>query len=127
MRRDREAVRQTQERRRREDDAARLRSVIPHLKTLTLRVEEKEKERPEDSVLYIKHVVVDRAPALFELPCCRRGCCDGGYDVTRQVIRALKRGETQFGGRDKCDGHTKDEQCARKLFFRAEADYEKAS
>src|SRR5690606_9802062 len=92
MRRITPAVKRAAERRAREDAAKRLNEVVPHLDSLTFTIEEIDSNKQlltPVEVTHTRHIVVDRAPAVFDLPCYDR-YCDGGHDVTKSVLRALK-------------------------------------
>ena len=123
MRRNVEAMQRAAERRSVEDTAERLVNRVPTLKTLQLKIEEKALDRPGVGVVYTRHVVVDRAPALFNVPCCERNCEGGGHDLTGAVLRELVKGRTHFEGRDRCEGRSGDMECPFELFFVCEATY----
>src|SRR6266849_2479094 len=65
------------ERRRREEDAPRLCDQVPNLVSLKLEIEERS---GVTGVKHIRRVVVDRAPALFLVPCGDSKCADGEHD-----------------------------------------------
>jgi hypothetical protein len=123
MRRNAEAMMRAAERKDREVAAGRLNELVPNLRTLCLHIEERMPDRPGPEVVYIRHIVVDRAPALFDIPCCDRGCQGGGHDVTRLVIQALSRGTQHFEGSDRCSGSVRDRNCNFELKFVADATY----
>ena len=126
MRRITPAVKRAAERREREDAADRLNEVVPGLDSLTLTIEEIDSKKEAIAPIEVTHtrrIVVDRAPAVFDLPCYDRHC-DGGHDVTSSVIRALKNRKTRFEGRHRCTGHSKHGDCRLELHFVAEAHYE---
>lgn len=110
------------ERRERENTAKRLRDVVPELEMLKLYIEERQSGANEADVTHTRYIVVDRAPAIFEVGCSDRKC-NGNHDLTRRVIRALKAHEEKFEGIDCCGGENKDGTCSLELHFRAEADY----
>jgi len=124
MRRNPEAQRRVAERRRRENEAERLREVVPELRSLSLIVEESCVKGVADAVTHIRRVVIARAPALFDLPCCDRHCTGGGHDITAHVMRALREGRTRFEGSDRCGGTLKTGECTRELRYVGEASYE---
>jgi len=124
MRRDVEAAKRTAARRAQEDEADRLADVVPALKTLKLEIEEKDPTNSNNDVSYIRHIVVARAPAVFLLPCTDRKC-DGGYDLTATIIKALKQKKTSFKGQDPCGGQAQDGECPRTMSFTASATYGK--
>jgi hypothetical protein len=122
MRRLSEAAKRAAERRLREDSADRLSTVVPGLEKLTLRIEEISSADDTPDVSHVRHIVVNNAPALFEVACCDRKC-DGQHDLTSRILRALQSGKEQFEGRDVCGGNARDGDCAFSLRFYAEADY----
>ena len=120
QRRNSPAAQRFAERRRREDDAPRLREVVPTLVSLKLEIEDRS------GVTGTKHnrcVVIDRAPALFLVPCADPRCADGEHDITPTVMRALRAQETSFHGEDGCVGSIGPSNCARVLHFDAVAEY----
>ena len=126
MRRITPAVKRAAERRMREDAAKRLNEVVPALDALVLTIEECDSDKASLAPIEVTHtrrIVVDRAPAVFDLPCYDRHC-DGGHDVTSSVIRALEARKTRFEGRHRCSGHSKHGDCRLELHFVAEAHYE---
>ena len=111
------------ERRRREDAAPRLKERAPDLVSLRLEVEESHDTTGTANAKHTRHVVVDRAPALFEIPCGDASCEGGGYDVTAAVMNALHAHETQFVADDHCRGTTGNAPCRRGLHITATATY----
>jgi hypothetical protein len=110
------------ERRQRENDAPRLTSEIPGLVSLCLAIEEisdSTVSRPK----HLRHVIVERAPALFIVPCGDPRCIDGGHDVTTSVMRALVNRQTEFQGEDRCAGSIGTSPCTRILHYEANAKY----
>lgn len=122
MRRNTEAAKRATDRREREDAAERLLEVVPTLGNLTLRIEERRIDKDEVEVSHTRRVVVDRAPAHFEMGCSDRKC-DGGHDVTKSIMTALRAGETEFSGSDVCGGQSKNGPCKLELRYTAVADY----
>jgi len=118
-----EVALRAQERRRREDEAPRLSTRVPRLATLVLTIEERRPGGVGADVSHVKRVVVDSAPALFDLSCCDRACKDGGHDITRAIMQELERGTTEFEGEDTCHGSLGTAQCARILKYKAVASY----
>src|SRR5271165_923560 len=119
-RRNTEAAMRFAERRRREQDAPRLTEQVPSLLSLELVIDERS------GVTGIKHtrrVVIDRAPALFLLPCGDSRCADGEHDLTTTVMRALRARETSFEGSDECTGVSGLSACARVVHYSAMAQY----
>jgi hypothetical protein len=88
--------------------------------SLRLTISEDRVLRP---VQYVKHVVVERAPALFKLPCHDEFCRDGGYDITALVMRGLRAGEAQFSGTQGCEGRVGQHSCRRTMSFQCAATY----
>jgi hypothetical protein len=110
------------ERRRREDDAPRLSQQVPNLASLRLEIEERTGVT-ETQPKHIRRFVIDRAPALFLVPCGDPRCTDGEHDLTTAVMRALRASETSFGGNDECMGTIGTSPCGRVLHFEAVAEY----
>ena len=118
-----EAAERFEERRRREDAAPRLKESVPNLATLKLVVDETHDTMGTGAGKYVRHVVVDRAAALFVIPCGDPACQGGGYDVTDDVMRALRAGKETFAVDDHCHGSTADGPCKRALKVDATATY----
>jgi len=113
-----EAAQRFAERRRREDEAPRLIAEFPLLRTLRLDVDEHHREGVVSTEpAHIRRIVVEHAPALFFLPCGDTRCKDGGHDITRPVMDALRAGETRFEGEDECTGSQGSGQCGRILHY----------
>lgn len=110
------------ERRERENSAKRLLEVVPELQGLKLYIEEIVKGASEPDITHVRHIVIQRAPAIFEVGCSDRKC-NGNHDLTRRVMRALKEHKACFEGKDECGGERKGDVCDLELRFRAEADY----
>jgi hypothetical protein len=108
------------ERRRREEDAPRLSQQVPNLLSLRLEIEE---VCGVTGVKHTRRVVVDRAPALFLVPCGDSRCADGEHDLTTPVMRALQAHETSFRGTDECTGSSGLGACARVVHFDGVAEY----
>jgi hypothetical protein len=100
-----------------------LAAEVPKLATLKLELEEHEgtSRRPEQN--HIRHIVVASAPALFMVPCGDARCKDGGHDITRDVMRSLRSGETKFQGTDACQGSQGSGLCVRVLHYTGIATY----
>ena len=120
----RDVTRRTAERRQREDEAPRLAAAVPKLEKLRLEVLERSSSisRPEHS--HVRHVVVASAPALFVLPCHDTHCKDGGHDLTREILAALRSGKERFEGEDVCSGMIGNAGCSRILGYVAVASYQ---
>ena len=119
-RRGREAAERFAERRRREDQAPRLSSQVPDLASLELEIEEVSGVA---GTTHTRRIVVDRAPALFVLPCGDPKCEGGGHDLTSTVMQALRARASSFRGSDACMGALGPSPCARVVRFEATAKY----
>src|SRR4051794_13387565 len=97
-----EVAQATADRRRREDEAPRLREGAPSLVSLDLAIEERRPSSATRDAGHTRRIVVDRAPALFVMPCAAPGCT-GEHDITRAVMQDLDRGATRFEGECQCD------------------------
>ena len=111
------------ERRQREDAAPRLKERAPRRATLRFELHELRGERRLRETVHVWHIIVDRAPALFDFPCSEEFCRDGGYDIAYEVMRALEVGVSDFEGEDRCVGATGTAVCERVLHFVALATY----
>jgi hypothetical protein len=109
-----------EERRRREDDAPRLSEAVPDLVSLRLEIEERS---GATATKHVRRVLIDRAPALFVVPCGDSRCADGSHDLTTAVMRGLRTHETAFHGDDACTGSLGLGNCTRILHFDALAEY----
>ena len=118
-----EAANRFRERREREDAAPRLRSQVARLLTLSIEVDDHLGATTIGGTRYVRHVVVERAPALFHIPCSAAHCEDGGHDVTTAVMHALLAEETEFSGQDVCLGWREGNECGRVLNFVGHATY----
>jgi hypothetical protein len=108
------------ERRRREDDAPRLCDEVPDLVSLRIEIEERSGVTGTE---HIRRFVIDRAPALFLVPCGDPRCTGGEHDLTTPVMRALRAHEKVFEGDDVCMGSVGPNPCSRVLHFDAIAEY----
>jgi hypothetical protein len=111
--RSREAAQRFADRRKREDDAPRLTQEIPSLATLRLAVEERRATVTAAESKHLRHVIVDRAPALFVIPCGDPSCEGGGYDLTTPIMRELRGHRTAFEVDDECFGNVGTTRCGR--------------
>jgi hypothetical protein len=107
----------------REDAAGKLAQRVPDLASLSLAIQETRPDGVASNTQYIRRVVVDQAPALFELPCSYSYCTDGGYDLTREIIDALSSRMARFEGERACRGSCGSEYCSRVLRYVATATY----
>jgi hypothetical protein len=111
------------ERRQREDSAPRLTAEVPGLLSLCLAIEEASDATTVSRPKHLRRIVVERAPALFLVPCGDPRCTDGGHDVTDSIMGALVKRETTFRGEDKCNGYLGAAPCMRILRYDAVAEY----
>ena len=121
--RSREAAARFAERRRREDEAPRLTAEVPGLATLKMAVEERRGSVTTAESKHVRHVVVDRAPALFLVPCGDPACDGGGYDLTLRVMRELRARRTEFAVDDECLGSVGTARCGRMVHASVTATY----
>lgn len=110
------------DRRRREDDAPRLTELVPELARLRLEIEEWSGPTATQP-RHIRRIVVDRAPALFLVPCGDSRCLGAEHDLTATVLQALRAHETTFHGSHECTGFAGQAACTRVLRFDAIAEY----
>ena len=113
------------DRRKREDDAPRLHDEVPGLVSLQLDVE--DCSGTTGRVRHLRRIMVDRAPALFLVPCSDPRCAGKEHDLTAAVMRALRAGETSFHGEDPCGGLVPPGGCPRVMQFDAVAEYRSAA
>jgi hypothetical protein len=118
-----EAAQRATERRRREDEAERLRNAVPKLDSLRLEIEERRMGGLVAEASHIRRIVVESAPALFVLPCLDRECKEGGHDVTDAILRSLRSGALRFEGEHACEGRLGAADCGRILRYIAIATY----
>lgn len=118
-----EAAQRASERRRREDEAARLKGEVPKLESLRLDIEEKHAGNVVPESTHIRRVQVEHAPALFAMPCHDRECKEGGHDVTEAILRALRSSQTRFEGDHACQGKVGEGECGRLLHYVGTATY----
>jgi hypothetical protein len=111
------------ERRQREDTAVRLLAQVPSLVVLEFAIEERRGTASIAESRHVRRFVVERAPALFDLPCADRSCADGGHDVTREVMASLRAMSRTFTGEHTCDGNVGSGTCGRVLRYTATAKY----
>jgi hypothetical protein len=111
------------ERRQREDSAPRLSSEVPGLVSLCLAIEESSDATTVSRPKHLRRIVVERAPALFLVPCGDPRCTDGGHDVTSEIMGALLKRQTTFRGESKCNGYLAASPCTRILRYDAIAEY----
>ncbi len=102
--RNHEAAERARQRQQTEDDAPRLSTEVPNLKSLKLTYSYNRGEARIGESTHSRLVVVERAPALFVVPCSDRDCKDGGHDLTSDVMRGLRAGRERFEGSAPCNG-----------------------
>ena len=122
----REAQLRFHERRRREDEALRLNVEVPKLRSLKLEVEEQRGASTLAETKHVRVVVVERAPALFLLPCGDRECREGGHDLTDTLLRGLLSGAERFEVDDTCAGNVRGIVCGRIVHVTVKATYDGA-
>jgi hypothetical protein len=108
------------DRRQREDEAPKLTSQVPNLTTLQLEIEERT---GIGGTKHTRRILIERAPALFLVPCGDPRCLDGEHDLTMTVMRALRAHETSFHGTDECRGSVGTSSCSRVIHFDGTAQY----
>lgn len=113
-----------QERRRRENEAPRLKLVVPRLVELKFKMFSMQGEHIVAGTEYMKLVPVLHASAHFEIPCSDPRCKDGGHDISYEILRALKGGEPELEGEDACRGVTGSAECRRSLRYSMTVTYE---
>jgi hypothetical protein len=121
-RRGSEAALRFEERRKREHEARRLREVIPNLATLRLDITEGRGSTNSDPK-HSRIIQVDTSPALFTLACADRSCREGGYDLTNDIIHALRSGQTHFVIDHTCSGTIGTAECGRSMHAEVTATY----
>ena len=121
-----EATLRAAERRQREDEAPRLKHQVSGLTELCLEIEERVGSGASVAARYVRRVVIDSAPALFEIRCGEERCMDGGHDLTHEIMRALGAASTEFDGEDACYGRlgSSPSNCGRVLRYVARAKYD---
>lgn len=123
MRRWRNAEPARSERWKREDEAPRLNDVAPNLQALRFDLQEQYEGRNVESTRSVRHIIVTRAAALFEIPCTDTNCQGGGHDITHEVLQALRDSRANFEGEDLCRGYVGNRDCGRVLKFTAHASF----
>ncbi len=111
------------ERRRREDESQRLRTVMPRLVSLRLELSESRGERGQIESSHVKRIALEHAPSVFAIPCGEPRCKRGSYDLTDPLLAALRRGEARIEVKDTCMGEVGTAQCGRVLHCVAVAEY----
>jgi hypothetical protein len=119
----REGAERFAERRRVEDEAPRLRAVVPRLTDCRIEIEDTRMEQTSAGITYTRRIVVAHAPALLVIPCGDSSCRDGGHDITSELLRGLRAGLREVTGEDTCYGRIGTANCGRVLRFTAFAEY----
>lgn len=122
-----EAAERNAERRRREDEAPRLKDVVPELLTCRIDFAEGRADATTAEVSHTRHLVVARAPALLVIPCSDPSCRDGGHDISAPLLRGLRERRVDVRGDDTCNGDVGAVHCGRILRFTATATYGQAT
>jgi hypothetical protein len=110
----------------RENAAGKLVQRVPDLTSLSIEIRETRPDGCVSDTHYIRRVVLEHAPALFEVVCSDPRCEDGGYDVTPDIIFGLKSRQTRFEGHQTCRGRCGSLDCARVLRYVTTATYREA-
>lgn len=118
-----EAAERFAERRRREDEAPRLKDVVPDLLACKIEIEERRPSITSPEIAHTRHLIVDRAPALFVIPCSDPSCRDGGHDIGSTLLRGLRDRKSPVRGEDTCHGSIGASHCGRILSYSAIAQY----
>jgi hypothetical protein len=118
----RDAEIETEEQRRREDAAPRLRDEVRQLLSLRLRLDDVVGQNRATAMSYVRPIMVSSAPALFEVRCMEPRC-SGRHDLTRAVLSELRQSQATFAGESSCDGFVRDTPCQRTLAWACEASY----
>jgi hypothetical protein len=124
MNRSREAAERFAERRRRQDEAQRLKDVVPRLSACKIDFVDSREGVTSANVSHTRRIVVARAPAILTVACGDSGCRDGGHDVTEMWLRGLRDGRVEIKGESRCRGTSSGADCERILRFTAFAEYE---
>jgi hypothetical protein len=107
----------------REGAAGKLLQKVPALASFSIAIHESRPEGCVGDTHYIRRIVLEHAPALFEMACSDPHCEDGGYEVTREILYALAANQVQFTGQQTCRGRCGPADCARVLKYVATATY----
>ena len=110
----------------REEAAGKLVQRVADLTSLSIAIHETRAYGCVSNTHYIRRVVLEHAPALFEVACSDPRCEDGGYDVTREIILALASRKAHFEGHQACRGRCGAIDCGRVLQYVLTATFRKA-
>jgi hypothetical protein len=114
------------EQRRREDEAPRLKDVVPSLSWLRIHFEDRRAAGKNTAMPYTRLIVVATAPAVFIVRCVEPRC-DGRHEITGDVMRELRDRQQRSEGESSCPGNVGDLACDRTLVYVCEAKYERAA
>jgi len=118
-----QAARSHQERRQREDEAPRLTREVRQLAALDIEIVEYRAGGAAFVARYTRRVVIQHAPAHFEIPCSNERCSGGGYELTPEIMHALRARRAVFDGQAACSGSVGSGDCGRSLHYFAHASY----
>jgi hypothetical protein len=108
----------------RENEAPRLLDVVGGLRSLRLELWESCDGEPTAGTRYIKHIIVARSAAHFEIPCSNPDCSGGGHDLSDELLAGLRKRQTRVRGTDACRGMVGDGPCKQILHYSASALFE---
>ncbi len=111
------------ERWQREDAAPRLATEIPNLLTLSLQLRNRIEETAIPAKSRTQHVIVARAAALFEVACGEPKCENGGFDITAEILHALRSRKATLEGTAQCGGTVGQGYCRCTLMYVMKATY----
>ena len=72
---------------------------------------------------YVRMIIIETGPALFEIECGEEVCRDGCYNISWEILGALHRGNPKFEGEETCRGQIGAAECGRILHYRGSASY----
>src|SRR6476469_7730313 len=130
VRREKEVARLERKAKRDEREAAagKLIDRCPDLVTLDIAIHESGPKTAPNELRYIRRVVVEHAPALFDLVCSSGRCEGGGYQLTAEILAALDTHAPKLAGQQACSGRTAEgEECGSLVRYEATATYRKAA
>lgn len=122
-----EAAERFADRRRQEDEAPRLRDVVPDLVSCRIEIAESRGARTTADVTHTRHLVVEHAPALVVIPCSEPSCRGGGHDITSALLQRLREAQSEIRGEDPCYGQSGAADCGRVMRYRAVATYKSST
>lgn len=107
----------------REDAAPRLAAEVPELVSLSLQLRNCTEESALPGRSRTQHIIVERAAALFEVACVEPKCEGGGFDVTSEILHALRKRKETFEGTATCNGSVGQGYCRCTLVYVMKATY----